>query len=150
MVWTTLGSQVGPIHRGQGDTEGKGQAFLTGRARGLNKYGNLPSGWSQAPQAESVSGLPARISKVYRGPKRVQPHFQGRYSAKPTSLQACFFRMAPTAGALATIYIPRMGEGWGGPIAQRQPPLRFTCQSRILQDFPANNQARPVASSSDF
>lgn len=41
MVWTTLGSQAGPRHRGQGDTEGKAKhSRLAGR--GLNKYGNLP------------------------------------------------------------------------------------------------------------
>lgn len=47
---------------------------------GWINMGTYLSGWSQAPQAESVSGLPARTSKVYRGPKRVQPPFQGRWS----------------------------------------------------------------------
>ena len=47
---------------------------------GWINMGSYFSGWSQALQAELVSGLPARISKVYRGPKRVQPPFQGRWS----------------------------------------------------------------------
>ena len=31
MVWTTVGSQPGPILRGQGDTEERGKAFQIGR-----------------------------------------------------------------------------------------------------------------------